>query len=98
MSHHHHGGARGALGKLGNKLHNLKDSIISSAGSGDQTIWDARTDYAYDTRLLYKRRITNLYISLTNLKSYVEINYSGFRKIIKKYVCLCPFCYLQHID
>ncbi|KAF4613446.1 hypothetical protein D9613_008141 [Agrocybe pediades] len=83
---HHQRGPRGALGKLGSKLTNLKDSFVSSAGSsGDQTIWNARTDYAYDTRLLYKRRITNLYISLTNLKSYVEINYAGFRKIIKKY-------------
>ncbi|KAF9477734.1 Sodium/sulfate symporter [Pholiota conissans] len=80
--------------KLGSRLSrgisNLKDSLISTgSGGGDQelehTIWNARSDYAYDTRLLYKRRITTLYIAFTNLKSYVEINYSGFRKIIKKY-------------
>ncbi|KAF9522838.1 SPX domain-containing protein [Crepidotus variabilis] len=51
----------------------------------DRSIWSSPTDYAYDIRLLYKRRITHLFISLTNLRSYIEINHSGFRKILKKY-------------
>ncbi|KAF8193323.1 SPX domain-containing protein [Pholiota molesta] len=84
---------KGNLGKLSRGITNLKDSLIS-IGSGDQeldrTIWNARSDYAYDTRLLYKRRITTLYIAFTNLKSFVEINYSGFRKIIKKYDKVAP--------
>ena len=71
------------LGKITTKLTNLKDSITSPVH--EPTIWTSPSDYAYDVRLLYKRRITNLYISFTNLRSYVEINYSGFRKIIKKY-------------
>ncbi|KAF5342210.1 hypothetical protein D9611_001188 [Ephemerocybe angulata] len=58
---------------------------FSTANGHDLSIWTSRSDYAYDTRLLFKRRITNLYIQFTNLKSYVELNYSGFRKIIKKY-------------
>lgn len=81
-------GPRGAVAKLANKL---KDSFVSTSSNTDHTIWTARTDYAYDTRLLYKRRITNLYISFTNLRSYVEINYSGFRKIIKKCVATSFF-------
>lgn len=81
---------RGTLGKLSRGLSNLRGSLISTASGGadleqDHTIWNARSDYAYDTRLLYKRRITTLYISFTNLRSYVEVNYSGFRKAIKKY-------------
>jgi phosphate transporter len=59
----------------------MRDSISSSH---DENIWTARTDFAWDTRILFKRRITALYIQLTSLKSYVEINYSGFRKILKK--------------
>lgn len=55
------------------------------AAFDDGTVWTARNDYAYDTRLLFKRRITTSYIAFTNLRSYVDINYSGFRKIIKKY-------------
>ena len=39
-----------------------------------------------DIQLLFKRRIANIYLSLTSLRSYVELNYSGFRKILKKYV------------
>ncbi|KXN91756.1 hypothetical protein AN958_12370 [Leucoagaricus sp. SymC.cos] len=73
----------GPIGTLASKFNSLRDSWTS--GAFDGTIWTARTDYAYDTRILFKRRITNTYISFTNLRSYIDINYSGFRKIIKKY-------------
>jgi len=66
-------------GTLSRLVSSLRDSF-----TGEPSIWTSGTDYAYDTRLLFKRRITNLYISFTSLKSYVEINASGFRKIIKK--------------
>ncbi|KAF7773130.1 hypothetical protein Agabi119p4_5297 [Agaricus bisporus var. burnettii] len=67
--------------------HRFRDftSSWTSSNHDDTLIWTARGDYAYDTRLLFKRRITLLYISFTNLRSYIDINYSGFRKIIKKY-------------
>ncbi|KAF8071496.1 SPX domain-containing protein [Lyophyllum atratum] len=71
------------MSKLASKFGTLKDSITSAAVP--DTIWTSRSDYAYDTRLLYKRKITTLYVALSNLKSYVEINQSGFRKILKKY-------------
>jgi phosphate transporter len=76
---------RGALDKLSTRFNNLRESFTSSHDQ-DNTVWMARSDYAYDVRLLFKRRIRNQYIAFTNLRSYVEINYSGFRKIIKKYV------------
>ncbi|KAG8906395.1 low-affinity phosphate transporter [Tulasnella sp. 403] len=50
-----------------------------------ETIWTARTDFATDTRMLFKRRITTLYILATSLRSYVELNQTGFRKVLKKY-------------
>ena len=83
-SHISNKGPRGALGRLTTTFNNLRDSMVSSSSATEPTIWTADSRYAYDTRLLYKRRITNQYISFTNLKSYVEINYSGFRKITKK--------------
>ena len=58
-----------------------KDSVASNV---PETVWTARNNYAMDIQLLFKRRITNLYLSLTSLKSYVELNYTGFRKILKK--------------
>ncbi|KAJ7082710.1 SPX domain-containing protein [Mycena belliarum] len=74
----------GTLGKLASKLTpNFMHASITS--SILENVWTSKSDYAYDTRLLFKRRITTLYISVTSLKSYVEINYSGFRKILKKY-------------
>jgi phosphate transporter len=66
---------------LANRLSFAKDS-----SSDTDDIWSAKTNYAWDMRLLFKRRITNLFISLSSLKAYVEINYSGFRKVLKKYV------------
>ncbi len=75
-------GTKRALSKLTNRIKFVKDSVSSPTSD---TIWTAKTNYAYDTRLLFKRRITTLYIAFTSLRSYVEINYSGFRKILKKY-------------
>ncbi|EKM57858.1 uncharacterized protein PHACADRAFT_251746 [Phanerochaete carnosa HHB-10118-sp] len=59
-----------------------KGSVASEA---PETVWTARNNYAMDIQLLFKRRIANLYLSLTSLRSYVELNYTGFRKILKKY-------------
>ncbi|KAK7442505.1 low-affinity phosphate transporter [Stygiomarasmius scandens] len=72
-------GSRGPLGKLVNMMNSVSSSMMPD------TIWTAKTNYAYDTRLLYKRKITDLFIAFSSLRSYVEVNYSGFRKILKKY-------------
>ena len=69
---------------MANKIF-AKDSVSSTLMPND-TVWTAKNDYATDIRLLFKRRITNLYLSLTSLRAYVELNYTGFRKILKKYV------------
>ncbi|KAI0259100.1 SPX domain-containing protein [Gloeopeniophorella convolvens] len=66
-------------------------SSIASLGSphppapGAETIWTSKSNFATDTQLLFKRRITNLYVQVSALRSYVELNYSGFRKVLKKY-------------
>ncbi|KAF8177128.1 SPX domain-containing protein [Mycena galopus ATCC 62051] len=76
----------GTLGRLRNKLTpDFMRSSITSSVLGGENVWTSKSDFAYDTRLLFKRRITTLYITVTSLRSYVEINQSGFRKILKKY-------------
>lgn len=70
-----------ALSKITNRLPFMGGTATSAL---PETIWTAKTNFAYDTRLLYKRRITTMYTSFTSLRSYVEINYAGFRKILKK--------------
>jgi phosphate transporter len=65
-------------------------SSIASLGSPNaplpngETIWTSKKNFATDTQLLFKRRITNLYVQVSALRSYVELNYSGFRKVLKK--------------
>ncbi|KAJ7183678.1 SPX domain-containing protein [Mycena filopes] len=77
---------RGTLGRVVNKLTpDFMRGSMTSSTHNETNVWTSKSDYAYDTRLLFKRRITTLYISVTSLKSYVEVNYSGFRKILKKY-------------
>ncbi|KAL1759549.1 hypothetical protein FB107DRAFT_204814 [Schizophyllum commune] len=39
---------------------------------------------ATDTLYLYKRRIATCYTSFTSLKSFLKVNYSGLRNILKK--------------
>ena len=68
----------------------MKDSVTSNNFPVPDTIWTAKSNYAWDVQLLFKRRITNLYLTATSLRAYVELNYSGFRKILKKYVFISP--------
>ncbi|KAG8690610.1 low-affinity phosphate transporter [Ceratobasidium sp. 423] len=63
----------------------VKPGANSNTPLVGETIWQSRSPAATDLQMLFKRRITTLYISLTSLKSYVELNYTGFRKILKKY-------------
>jgi hypothetical protein len=70
-------GKRTELGKV---LRSLVPTSLQHSGS----VWTARSNYARDTRILFRRRITTLYLSLTSLNSYVELNYAGFSKILKK--------------
>ncbi|KAN0092523.1 SPX domain containing protein [Tylopilus felleus] len=74
--------SKSPMGRIADRLMNMRESIASLP---TESVWTARTNYAWDIRLLFKRRITDLYVSFSSLKSYVEVNYSGFRKILKKY-------------
>ncbi|CAE6434908.1 hypothetical protein ACGC1H_002826 [Rhizoctonia solani] len=63
----------------------VKPGANSNAPVYGDAIWQSRSPAAMDLQMLFKRRITTLFISLISLKSYVELNYTGFRKILKKY-------------
>ena len=76
------------------KLSNIIDKVARRASFSepspilDQSVWDAPSNHARDIRMLFKRRITTLYNTTVGLRSYVDLNYSGFRKILKKCVSL----------
>ncbi|KAM5544077.1 hypothetical protein V8D89_002263 [Ganoderma adspersum] len=81
------GSSRSPLVKARAIARTLKDSILSAGSQPGQpeTVWTAQNNYSWDVQLLFKRKITNTYVLATSLKSYLELNYSGFRKILKKY-------------
>ena len=47
------------------------------------SIWDARSYKGHRQR--FRRRVISLYVSLRELQKYVELNHTGFQKILKKY-------------
>ncbi|KAH9981901.1 SPX domain-containing protein [Russula compacta] len=75
---------RGLASRLRSSIASLGSPHAPASGSGE-TIWTSKKHFATDTQLLFKRRITNLYVQVSALRSYVELNYSGFRKVLKKY-------------
>lgn len=77
-------GVRGIANRLRSSITSLGSPHTPVSGGGE-TIWTSKKNFATDTQLLFKRRITNLYVQVSALRSYVELNYSGFRKVLKKY-------------
>jgi phosphate transporter len=79
---------RSALVTLFDRVVPRRESLSHGGSPAVETvnIWDSKSAHAQDTRLLFKRRITTLYNTAVCLRSYVELNYSGFRKSLKKYV------------
>jgi phosphate transporter len=63
----------------------MQSDSVADSSELETSIWLSKSNYAFDVQLIFKRRITNLYIQFTSLRSFVELNYSGFRKILKKY-------------
>jgi len=62
-----------------------REGSPSQASLLQTSIWNSRTNHARDIRMVYKRRITTYYLHDISLRSFVELNWTGFRKILKKY-------------
>ena len=43
----------------------------------------------YDSGVTLKKRTVSLYVSLCELKSFIELNFTGFKKVLKKYDKVC---------
>ncbi|KWU45074.1 SPX-domain-containing protein [Rhodotorula sp. JG-1b] len=73
-------GARRALSQImGGTFLTEEESPAQGAG------WDGLSDWAIDTRIMFKRRLAALFTSLSELKQYVDLNYTGLSKVLKKY-------------
>lgn len=45
--------------------------------------------HLFDRGITLKKRITSLYVSLNELKSFIQLNQTGFKKAVKKYDKVC---------
>lgn len=50
-----------------------------------RSVWTTPDEYAVDIRLTIKRQLNDLYMHLSELAHYVDINETGMKKILKKY-------------
>ena len=50
---------------------------------------DAQFSDLYDSGITLKKRTVSLYVSLCELKSFIQLNYTGFKKVLKKYDKVC---------
>ncbi|KAL8346523.1 hypothetical protein RB598_000429 [Gaeumannomyces tritici] len=64
---------------------------LSRSGRRLSTTYDDYAEQAalYSTDIMLKRRIVALYVQLCELKSYVQLNKTGFRKVLKKFDKIC---------
>ncbi|GAA6005625.1 hypothetical protein JCM11491_003705 [Sporobolomyces phaffii] len=68
-------------GKIREVAHRMSTSFLAEE-DGDVT---GTSDWAIDTKIMYKRRLAALFTSLSELKQFVDLNYTGLSKVTKKY-------------
>ncbi|CDW97603.1 hypothetical protein [Sporisorium scitamineum] len=61
------------------------DSSFAGGDTKAMSIWTADNDYAIDMRITFKKRITDMFVAMSELKQFVQLNETGMRKILKKY-------------
>ncbi|BGP42446.1 low-affinity phosphate transporter [Rhodotorula kratochvilovae] len=81
--------------RLSNSLLTTEEEGLMSGG-GAGAVWEGLSDWAIDTRIMYKRRLAGLFTSLSELKQYVDLNYTGLSKVLKKYDKITNSSLRQH--
>lgn len=96
------------LSRLSNSLLTTEEEGLMSGATGG-AVWEGLSDWAIDTRIMYKRRLAGLFTvrlslfaprarvadspltclvlpaqTLSELKQYVDLNYTGLSKVLKK--------------
>ncbi|KAI5457285.1 SPX domain-containing protein [Mariannaea sp. PMI_226] len=77
--------ARGLQPDMSNSMEFNRSARRQSAGEdfGDQSIMFSSG--LFSSSIMLKKRIIGLYVSLCELKSYVQLNRTGFNKVLKKF-------------
>lgn len=81
------GGPPGSPMEGDNRRIGDSDAGASSGFFDDKSmsIWTAENDWAVDMRITFKKRITNLFVTMSELRQFVQLNETGMKKILKKY-------------
>lgn len=51
----------------------------------DHSLWTSADDYAIDLRLMFKHRLSTLFVTLSELQQFVQLNAIALQRILKKY-------------
>ncbi|KAJ0168346.1 putative transporter C3B8.04c [Colletotrichum tanaceti] len=84
------GGRRKTVPNLGQSTTDMTASTELTLGRSLRRYSTAQDDlpdqtFLYSSGIMLKKRIISLYVSLCELKSYVQLNRTGFRKVLKKF-------------
>ncbi|PLW24697.1 hypothetical protein PCASD_07555 [Puccinia coronata f. sp. avenae] len=70
---------------LGSQGHRYRRPQQSVPIPNISEFWMSNVEFIHDSRVFFKRRITQLFVNLNSLKTYIDLNFTAFRKILKKY-------------
>ncbi|KAJ0297191.1 hypothetical protein COL516b_010932 [Colletotrichum fioriniae] len=84
------GGRRKTAPNLGHSVTDMTASTELTLGRSLRRYSTANDEmpdqtFLYSSGIMLKKRIISLYVSLCELKSYVQLNRTGFRKVLKKF-------------
>lgn len=79
------GNFAGQSSELGRGIAESEAGASSILENKSQSVWTAENDWAIDMRITYKKRITDLFVEMSELKQFVQLNETGMKKILKKY-------------
>ncbi|GAA5886837.1 hypothetical protein JCM16303_005724 [Sporobolomyces ruberrimus] len=71
--------------RSGGKMRDVANRLSSSFLAEEDEDVTGPSDWAIDTKIMYKRRLAALFTSLSELKQFVDLNYTGLSKVTKKY-------------
>ncbi|GAA5909413.1 Pho91p [Sporobolomyces salmoneus] len=71
--------------RSGGKMRDVAARMSTSFLAEEEGDMTGASDWAIDTKIMYKRRLAALFTSLSELKQFVDLNYTGLSKVLKKY-------------
>ena len=63
----------------------MSGSFSRDSSGFEDSVWQATSDWATDTRITFKMRLQGIYRELAQLGEYSKLNYLGFKKGSKKF-------------